>query len=308
MKDVPSPAETGYKARSAFGAVLLLSLALGAPHGAQAEVKSAPPKDVKLVEQRFDKLSSTDFGEYGSRAYAMEQKKWKHAETESFLVHYRRVTEAQRAVREIEYALWFVADMLNIPRERYAAKSHVFIFQDRKEWNQFLLDGGVPPWTGSFAYGGDLFLFIGSATEPFDSKMLAHEVAHAALARMYPGRRLPRWLNEGFAEYVGAASIASRTKQYLKGVQNELNHATLSLAKLVEMADYPTGQKEVHQFYQTSERFVRFLIESYPKEKFPAFLEAIFDGSNPLDAIKTAYDVEFQDFAALERQYGRFRH
>lgn len=274
---------------------------------AQGPAKSGPPKEVKLVERPFEKLTSTAFGELGARAYAMDQKKWKHAETECFLVHYRRVTEAQRVVREIEYALWFVADMLGVPRERYQEKSHVFVFQDRREWNQFLLDTRMPSWTGSFAYDSDLFLFIGSATEPFDSKLLAHEVAHAAISRMYPGRRLPRWLNEGYAEYVGAASVASRTRQYLKGVRNRLDNARFPLAKLVEMTEYPTEREEIQQFYQTSERFVRFLLESYPKEKFPAFLDAVFDGSPLPEAMKVAYGTGFADLKAVEQQYDRFR-
>ena len=132
-----------------------------------------------------------------------------------------RATEAQRVVREIEYNLWFVAKALGAGKERYAKKSHVYIFEGEGEWKSFLSESETPPWSGSFAYGDNLFLHVGGPGEGFDSHTLAHETTHAVVARLYEGgvRRFylagslgmedPAHVNRLFGRLVGDYPAAS---------------------------------------------------------------------------------------------------
>ena len=129
--------------------ILLLAGSLAAmPLGGS---ESQPPRDIHLVEKKFDQLSNRDVDSLGSRALAIAPAKWKHAETDNFIIHYRRVTEAQRVVREIEFDLWFVANSLNATKDKYSKKSHVYIFQDEREWAQFVMDNCKEHWAASFA-------------------------------------------------------------------------------------------------------------------------------------------------------------
>ena len=119
----------------------LAALILAAP-GLRAE--EPPPRSIRLEQRKFEELSDRTIKGYGVPALALDPKKWRHAESEHFIFHFRRVTEAQRVVREIEYNLWYVAKTLGAGKERYARKSHVYIFRDWNEWEEFLAETGAP--------------------------------------------------------------------------------------------------------------------------------------------------------------------
>jgi hypothetical protein len=284
---------------SALFQLLIPALALSAPG-------DEPPRDVVLVEKKRDELSNRDFAELAKKALAMQPDKWKHAETENFIVHYRRVTEAKKVLREVEFSLWFIANSLGATRERYQRKSHVFVFKDEAEWQRFIAGAGVPPWTHSFAHGDELFLNVRGDTGLFDSKTLAHEATHAVVARLYPDRHWPLWLNEGFAEYMSGASIAARMRLYTKGFQKPLHSAKLTLEELTAMTAYPEDEKEVAQLYQSSEKLVRFLMNELPKERFAKFVELLLERRKLPDAIAAVYGDEFKDFDSFRKKYDAF--
>ncbi|MDD5351221.1 MAG: hypothetical protein PHQ12_13505, partial [Chthoniobacteraceae bacterium] len=263
--------------RRALGGLLLAALVFGTA-AARAADAGTPPADVRLEEKPFDALSGRDANPLGLKALALAPAKWKHAETPHFILHYRRATEAQKAAREVEFTLWFVAQSLGAGPERYAKRSHVYVFQDGREWVQFRPDAEVPDWTASFASGDDLFLHIGGPGEPFDSRILAHETTHAVVARLYPGQRWPRWLNEGFAETMAGASMAARKHVWAKAMQQPLDMALLSPDEVTAIVDYPPEHLDVARFYQSSEKLVRFLLSAYPKERFPKFIDAVLEG------------------------------
>ena len=279
-----------------------------------ADEAGEPPRDIHLVEKKLEQLSNQEITPLGAKALAIAPAKWKHAETDHFIVHYRRVTEAQKVVREIEFTLWFVTRTLGASKDSYAKKSHVYVFQDISEWNAFRSAAEVPDWFASFARRGELFLHVGGPGEAFSSELLAHETTHAVVARLYPGRRWPLWLNEGFAEYVSSASIAARKGVWTQGVQRELSNADIPLLELVVMTEYPGAdkedkfeqQKEVRRFYESSQKLVRFLMTAFPKERFPRFVDAMVGRATFEEALLKIYGDQVKDFAAFNKQYERF--
>ena len=137
---------------------------------------ASPPPDSPLVEKKFEELSNQNLSDDGKKAMAIEPERWKHAETNNFILHYRRVTEAQKVVREVEYDLWYVATQLGAKKERYSRKSHVYIFEDEDDWKQFMDVSSIKTkWAVSYAWGDELYLNVrgggntGSATS-FDAK------------------------------------------------------------------------------------------------------------------------------------------
>ena len=273
---------------------------------AQVQGAIEPPQDMPLVEKQAGQIASKVTSSMGLKAMDIAPAKWKCAETDHFIIHYRRATEAQRVVREIEYTLWFVAQSLGAPKERYAKKSHVYVFQDEREWITFRDEAEMPKWTASFAQGDELFLHVGGVGEGFDSHLLAHETTHAVVARLYPRQRWPRWLNEGFAEYMGSASQAARKKVWAKGMQQELSEASLPVEKLIATEDYPTDRKEVARFYQSAQKLVRFLMNNYPKERFPQFVDLVLVGASFENALQQVYGDRVKDYAAFTKQYEQF--
>jgi len=277
------------------------------PAMAQPGKDAPPPREIRLVEKKLEELPNQDFGELGKAAFTLAPDRWKHAETDNFIVHYRRKTEAQRVVREIEYNLWFVARSLGAGRDRYTKKSHVFIFQGTGEWRGFLSEVKAPRWSASFAYGDQLFLNVGGPGEEFDSHLLAHETTHAVVSRLYPEKRWPLWANEGFAEYMGGASVATRRQQYLKGMQRDFTHADLSFEQLEALEVYPSEEQQIHQLYQSGERVIRFLMTEFPKDRIAKFVDSLLAGNKLEAAVMEVYGDKVPDFKTFRTRYQRFQ-
>ena len=270
---------------------------------------SAAPRDVKVVEKPWEALSDKETRDKGRLALGIAPEKWKHAETDNFILHYRRVTEAQKVAREVEYNLYHVATALGATKDRYARRSHVFVFEDDEEWKKFkgLLGPNGLAWAASFAIGDELFLNVrGSNGGGFESQVLAHETTHAVVARLYRGRRWPIWLGEGFAEYMGGASVAARKGQSAKRYQRALGGAEMPLATLEAMKSYPESDAAIGQLYQTSEKFVRFLMNEFPKDRFVKFIDAVLDGKGMQAAVLETYSDKVKDWDSFMRRYERF--
>ena len=279
------------------------------PRPAGAVGNPQPPREGPLAEKPLEGLTNKEMSPDGVKALSIEPAKWKHAETENFILHYRRMTEAQKVAREVEYNLWHVATVLGATKERYARKSHVFVFEDEEEWKKFkgLLGNAGLAWAASFAVGDELFLNVrGGGGAGFDSQTLAHETTHAVVARLFPRKRWPLWLNEGFAEYMGGASVAARKGQSGKRYQRVLEKAELPLAALESMTEYPGDEATVARLYETSEKFVRFLMSELPKDRIVKFIDAVLDGRGMQPAVLEVYGDKVKDWDAFMKRYERF--
>ena len=267
-----------------------------------------PPQETPLVEKPWDALSEHTTSELGMKALSIHSDQWRHAETPHFILHFRRVTEARKVAREVEFDLWFVAKTLQAGPERYAKKSDVYVFKDTEEWKAFLAQADAPPWAGSFAHGDDLFLNVRGDNngDQFDSNTLAHETTHAVVARLYPGKEWPLWLSEGFAEYMGRASVAAHTHQSPRGNQVYLENAEMPLQTLLALQHYPSDEMSVYQLYQSAEKLVRFMFNQLPPERFPKFAEAMMNGETLDAALQSIYGDKVKDFDAFQRKYARF--
>lgn len=266
------------------------------------------PRDTKLVEKKMEELPNQELSEYGTKALSIAPEKWKHAETDNFLLHYRRVTEAQKVAREVEFYLWNVATTLGASKDRYQRKSHVYVFEDDEEWKAFLTMTSAPSWSASFARGDELFLNVRGTPGGggFNSMTLAHETTHAVVARLFPRQRWPLWLSEGFAEYMGGASVAARKGQTAKRYQSRLHLAEMPLTQLELLQSYPADEVAVGQLYQSSEKFVRFLMNELPKDRIVSFIDYVLGGKGMKDSVLAIYGDKVKDWDTFLRRYERF--
>ncbi len=262
--------------------------------------------DALGVETPFAQLSDQSISSVGQQALAIRPAAWFHGETPHFVLHYRRITEARRVAIEIDFHVTYIAKVLSAPPERYARKSHVFIFEDENDWKTFVAQAGAPPWAASFTRGDELFLNIRDArTGIFDSQTLAHETTHAVVARLYPGKPWPTWLGEGFAEQMSGASTGARMGQYNQRLLQRFQLATLPLDRLVTTTEYPQDPREVAQLYQSSERLIRFLMTKNPPDRFPKFVDSILDGDPFSVAVVKVYGDKYKDYDTFAKEYAR---
>ena len=259
-----------------------------------------------VIEKPAGQLVTADISPVGQKALAIRPAAWLNAETPHFILHYRRITEAKRVTVEIEFHLNYVAKVLGAGPEHYARKSHVFIFEDEKDWKTFLPEAQVPLWSQSFAYGDELFLNVRDArTGLFNSQTLAHETTHAIVARLYPARHWPRWLSEGFAEHMSGQSTGVRMGQYSSRLLQKFQTATLPVDRLVATENYPDDPRAVAQFYQSSEKVVRFLMTKNPADRFPKFIDLVVNDTPFPAAVTTIYGDRYKDYDTFTKEYAR---
>lgn len=268
-----------------------------------------PDRNIPLDEKDWEDLSNHQVNPFGELALQINPDRWRHAETDHFIIHYRRVTEARRVAREIEYYLWYVARALEAEPEDYARKSHVYVFEDDSEWRRFLAEVGIPQWSAAFAMGDELFLNVRrrSGSQRFDSQLLAHETTHAVIARLYPRARWPLWLNEGFSEYMGSAAVAARQRQSLGRHQRDLRYASLSLDEMAAMDDYPEDPLDVTRLYQSAEAFVRYLIDEHGLDLFRQFILEVIQEGEPEEVLLTVYSEQYATMDDFNRRFERNR-
>ena len=126
------------------------------------------------------------------------------------------------------------------------------------------------------------------------------------MARIYGDRRWPLWLSEGFAEYMGSASVAARHWRSPLSNQHKLHFAEMSVAELTTTARYPVDPEKVARLYDTSAKFVRYLFNKYPKEFFPKFVDRVLAREPVEAALAEIYGNEFSDMAEFEKRFSRF--
>jgi TonB family protein len=86
----------------------------------------------------------------------------------------------------------------------------VFVYRSRSEYQSFVSNY---PWgdgsAGYYSGTGVIALSLEQPTSDEVMNILLHEATHAFLDRhiLRPGVALPRWLGEGFAEYVGNSAV-----------------------------------------------------------------------------------------------------
>jgi hypothetical protein len=263
-----------------------------------------PPLGAPMRQLTWATLSNRDVSYLGSKALEINQQNWYHGETENFVIHYRNFSDALQISREIEFDLWYVAKRLGASKEQYARKLHVYVFQDDREWQAFISKSNYrEPWAHSFAIHDELFLNVHGTGQGFESHTLAHETTHAVVARIYRNRWWPIWLSEGFAECMADECGAVRRGLQPGAYPRSLSSATMSLTELFALVSYPKEGTAAREMYETSTKFVRYLLTTYPANLFPQFVDHVLDGEPISTALVEVYGAEFRDLPAFDKRF-----
>ncbi|HEX4665301.1 MAG TPA: hypothetical protein VH207_01775 [Chthoniobacterales bacterium] len=257
-----------------------------------------------LPEVAFSSLSQFDSNPLAARALALHPGSWKHGETEHFVYHYVHSYVATPISVEAEFHFRVIAAELgHETMPAGTAKSHLYIFEKPEEWQTFQTAAQIEPWTGGIHSRGSLFIVRDPANK-FANNSLGHEIAHLVLFRLYQ-RPLPRWLDEGFAEYVSRITRASyqRARNYIAHPRSPSipRERLIPLPQLIALADYPPPA-QIDVFYLESERLVRFLAAA-DHDAFLALVDSVARGESFESALSHHYGAHFFDLADLENKF-----
>lgn len=170
-----------------------------------------------------------------------------------------------------------------------------------------LLGGNVPEWTGGVAIAGRMEIIIPGGWRPIpvqeERRILGHEWAHLALAHEMGGLRIPRWFNEGYAEWAaggwtdgGARKLALA---FIFGRAPPLDSISLR---------WPRQSDSAHIAYLISASVVEYLVHSSGVIGLERFLtewqrQASFD-----NAMLTVYGATFSQLESDWRKWAKKRY
>ncbi len=274
---------------------LLLVFLTPANLGAQSALNSLP-------EVEFSQLSQRDPNPLGEKALAIHPEQWKHGETEHFIYHFVHSYVATPVSVEAEFHYRVVVKELERDTPPGDTKSHVYIFENPEDWQQFQAFGNLEKWTGGIHSQGSLFVQRNPKYK-FSDNTLGHEIVHLVVHRFYPDG-IPCWLSEGLAQYISKNAYASyqRARGYLARPHSQSIGIgdLISITALVAITHPPSDRVET--FYDESERLVRFLATT-DKRSFLAFLDALGRHQPFETALPRIYAGTFANPSVLEERF-----
>lgn len=254
----------------------------------------------------FRDLSDRRLSAEGENALKINKSSWKHAESEHFVYHFTDEKEAETVLIHAEMYFGWIQKMFGIRELPAGRKSHIFIFNEEKLWDEFRHRGTLERIAGAEAFTDGNELFIHRAKfwlEP--QRILAHELTHVILYRLM-GDRVPLFLNEGYAEYIGYKAVAMKfdgdefSSRTIKKISDKYYQklSWLSAARV-----YPKGLEETASFYLQCELFVRYLIERHGAEKFYDFLKSMVQSKSLAYSLRQIYQLGLD---TVERDFKRY--
>lgn len=281
-----------------LGWLMLGGLVLAAPPGVEkAEIQEV---DVAQVDRALLTPRAT-------RLVDAPEFKWRHAQTEHFVVHYENGIFATKVARLAEFFYRFIADDLQGAEDLRKGRSHIFIFRNEKDWRTFqknYLEGHLE-WAFSMVEGPVMYLQQADSMSS-SAEVLGHEMTHLVVNRFFT-QRLPLWLNEGMAEWYGEFAYAAyKGIKKSKRAQFQGLHSTIPVMQLVGMSSYPADTRSVRLFYDSSKHVVGFLQIERPPEKFVPFVKALMEGADTASAVSDVYGFAgLEDFAQAFEKFRR---
>ena len=264
-------------------------------------VRAQTPLDIEIDAVERSELGPLDLAILDNTSF-----RWRHLQTERFVVHYNQKMFAARVARMGEQFYGAIsADLPKLSDRVSPRRSHVFIFRDARDWESIVANRpGLETWAASFVGGNVMYLQeIGDATSE-KMGVLAHEMAHLVFNR-FLNVNLPLWLNEGLAEYYEefAYRAARGMAQSKKNAFPPLRRHT-PLAELLSASSYPPDVAEVRLFYATGKYLVGYLLLRLPRDKWDRFFARVLAGENAQSALLETYG--WPNVESLEKEFDRF--
>ncbi len=212
----------------------------------------------------------------------------------------------------------------------------VYMYASRSSFDALKKQLGVYEWSAGFYSPAGLFAFhLEVPTMEELLGIMMHEATHAYVDRhlVRPGSYLPRWLGEGFAEYVGNSEIRKgrlipgRTARdkfvlvpgygavratpvprvSLEEVRRKIRQGKgLSVEQLTAASRNVFYGEKRSLYYPSSWLLVHFLRHGeaeWAEREFPAFMLYAAEGYPPTEALKTVYGAAP---AQLEERFRRY--
>jgi tetratricopeptide (TPR) repeat protein len=188
----------------------------------------------------------------------------------------------------------------------------VFVFDSRRSFQPFALEGSPPNRVGYYQRGRERDLIVMRAVPAGETyRVVYHEYVHLKMHALNPS--IPLWLDEGLAEFYSTARfegskvlVGAPVRQH---VENLRRHELMSLPELFATTRHSEryDSDEASLFYSQCWALVHMLqVHDAYRAQTPAFLRLLAAGTPELDAIDRAFKKNaatlHRDLASYVRQ------
>jgi hypothetical protein len=201
----------------------------------------------------------------------------------------------QQVLAELESAYDKLDDYLGLRPER---KIEVVIYDPAVFDQQF---AGAFRFAAAGFYHGVIRIRGATALDVSLSRVLHHELVHAALDAAAPSYTLPAWLNEGLSEWFeartqGKRHLNAREQAILSGAK--ANGVLFSLASLSTPSFGHLQPNAAHLAYLQSYGMVEFLANQRGERSLREFCDRLMRTRNLNRSIKQVYRADLQTLEA----------
>lgn len=213
-------------------------------------------------------------------------------ETPHFLIFTEWAKDNDKPLREIcERIYKAMCVQFDIPPEQniWAGKCPIYIFWERNHYVRFCtaLEKSAAATAAGFhakRRGGFCYIVMNRAeTRKRFYELLIHEATHAFLGRYLTNRRVPRWVNEGLADYMAATLVpqSHKEKRYKRATKKALRENR-------DLSYIFTGVSRGWFDYGIAQSLVRFMI-ARDRKAFVRFVRLIKEGKKQDEALRESY-------------------
>jgi len=158
-----------------------------------------------------------------------------------------------------------------------------------------------PSWTGGMAYPEYDIVIIGLSPSDLDwgRSTIAHELTHVLVGHLTFSclGDVPTWLNEGLAVYSEGSLNPASQEQLDQAIRGDQLLSVRSLS-----AGFSEVPSRAYLSYSQSYSIVKFLVETYGREKMNSLLIALRNGATIDDALYEIYGFDIEGLESAWRE------
>lgn len=172
----------------------------------------------------------------------------------------------------------------------------IWIYHSYEELRQSI-EPGAKEWTGGVSYSemGVILIGVPENRLAWGKRAVAHELSHVVIhqATYNPFGDIPRWLNEGLAMY----AEGPLEQEYTTALQRALAQGKLISLKSLS-SNFPADPAQATLSYAQSYSVVKYLIDTYGRDKMAALLATFKEGSTYDGALRKVYGLNTEELDA----------
>ena len=181
-------------------------------------------------------------------------------------------------------------------------RCQIYLYPNRQAYRQAT---GAPAWSSGFVNYPRRMVYSHLEVSSFLEQTLPHELAHIMFREFvgFDNNRIPRWLDEGVAQY---AELNRRAEAWGVMQQGLAQGIYIPLGQLNALHVGHASGGTAHVFYTQAVTLVHFFLAAYGPRRFIDFCSNLRDGYNVERALSFATGGSIASLSALEDAWRTF--